>query len=188
MFVMYDSVDLNQIPKQPHAIACYRNGDTANEHQARLRFPHARILPISVTGAVPCECYDIERGDYTPDHVPELLRLALHEGITRPCFYASLSVMPEIHQQLKSTGIPRTRIRLWVAYYNGNADLPAEYDAHQFTNRALGRNLDESICSDTFFAPASLPKHSDTHRAEIDYDIDTHTWSIRATADPPDAS
>jgi hypothetical protein len=173
MFVMYDSVTLAAVPAGPHAVACYRNGLYANEEQARRLFPHARILPISVAGAVECDCYDIETGDYSPSDVPELLSVALHARVWRPCFYANLSTMPRVVEQLRSTGVRRDSYRLWVAYYNGHTDLPVEYDAHQFTDRALGRNLDESICRDTFFAPV---KHVDPTPAQHDslYQMQLH--------------
>lgn len=181
MFVMYDDTDLTQVPNMPHAVGCYRNGRYENEWEARTRFPHARILPISVEGRVACDAYDIEAGDYTPDDVPELYKIAREAGIWRPCFYAQLSgVMPAVRAKLSTVVAKREDVRLWVAYYNEQPDLPSWADAHQFTDRALGRSLDESICKDDFFPPIGHqqpPGHAPvTHEARVSFD--GKDWSI----------
>src|SRR5215469_15094238 len=118
MFVMYDSVTLTAVPKNPHAVAAYVDGKYANIEEARHMFPHARILPISVGSGVPCACYDIETGDYKPNDVPVLYARAIKENIWRPCFYANLSTMPEVRKQIEATTSNRASYRLWVAYYN----------------------------------------------------------------------
>lgn len=179
MFTMYDDTNLGLIPNAPHAVAAYVNGRFANVDEARRRFPHARILGISVGGIVAADCYDIERGDYTPAQVPELYKAALDGGIWRPCFYAQLSgVMPAVRDELRPIIKDRADVRLWVAYYNGQADLPAAYDAHQFTDRALGRSLDESICNDQFFKPAGAPAAADWWEAKVGVDRRTGHWRV----------
>ena len=184
MFVMYDNVDLNLIPNGPHAVGCYRNGRYANEDQARKRFPHARILPISVTGDVPCDCYDIETGDYTPDYAAQLVKTALQHNIWRPCLYANLSTMPAVKHDLEANGVQRNEVRLWVAAYDGVPIIPAGYDAKQFTDRALGRSLDESVCNDTFFRPSSelaVAPHEPAEKvpaARVTFDPDSGEWTI----------
>lgn len=185
MFTMYDNVTLSLIPNMPHAVGCYRNGRFANEEEARRRFPHARILPISVEGRVACDCYDIEQGDYTPDDVPELFKIAREAGVWRPCFYAQLSgIMPAVRQKLSTVVAKREDVRLWVAYYNEQPDLPSWADAHQFTDRALGRSLDESICRSDFFPPHHTTPppaaHPVTHEARITFD--GKDWSIHPLA------
>lgn len=157
MFTMYDSVTLDQIPANPHAVASYINGKYQNYTEARAMFPHARHLGISVQGEIAAECYDIENGDYEPEDAPRLLKLAQEKGMWRPCFYADLSNMPAVKLALK--GAPRKDVRLWVAAYNGTSLTTAAllladgYDAHQFETGALGRNLDESLCQSDFFRP-----------------------------------
>lgn len=182
MFTMYDSVDLSQIPAEPHAVAAYINGEYANYEEAKKRFPHARILRISVTGDVVADAYDIEKGDYTPDRVPTLYKLALDGGVWRPCFYAQLSgVMPHVKAALNSVVQARKDVRLWVAYYNEGSDLPSGYDAHQFTSSALGRNLDESICDSDFFQPVKVaaPVKHEPWRAEVTVDTENGEWSVK---------
>lgn len=186
MFVMYDDTNLDNIPAEPHAVASYINGEFANHDEAQTRFPHARHLGISVTGMVAAQCYDVEKGDYSPDDVPELYKLAIEHGIWRPCFYAQLSgVMPAVRAKLNTVVSSRKDVRLWVAYYNEQHDLPPIYDAHQFTDTALGRSLDESICASDFFKPAAKPAPAPAPaprerepQARVTYDPDEHTWKI----------
>lgn len=185
MFTMYDSVDLSQVPNAPHAVAAYINGKDANYEEAKRRFPHARILRISVEGIVPADMYDVEKGDYNPEQVPDLYRCAKEHGIWRPGFYGQLSgVMPAIKNNLnKIAGLVREDVRLMVAYYNGTPDLPHGYDAHQFTDRALGRNLDESICADTFFQPIHptppAPHPAEIWKAELEVNLDNGEWKVQ---------
>lgn len=166
MLTMYDSVDLAQIPREPAAVACYINGHYANAEEAAKEFPNARLLHISVTGRVAADAYDIEKGDYTAADVAELYTIAKTANVWRPCFYADLANMPAVKEELNRVVNAREDIRLWVAYYNGTPDIPTGYDAHQFTSSALGRNLDESICSDTFFQPVK-PKPDDSPKYEL---------------------
>lgn len=164
MFTMYDSVTLDEIPHEPHAVAAYINGRYTNLAQAHERFPHARILSISVEGNdTVADCYDIENGDYHPDQAADLYRIAHAAGVWRPCFYADLSNMPEVKKSLGTIeGLTNADIRLWVAWYETTnlavaANILSQgYDAHQFDQHALGRNLDESVCKSDFFQPAPL--------------------------------
>ena len=181
MFTMYDSVDVTQIPNKPAAVAAYINGNFANIDAVRKRFPHARILTISVTGDVPADCYDIERGDYKPEDTPRLYQIAKDHNVWRPCFYAQLSGnMPMVKDYLNLVNrMVRDAVRLWVAYYNGTPDLPDGYDAHQFTNRALGRNLDESICNDRFFQPIPrVDQIPEIEKAIVSFNPADKSWSI----------
>lgn len=186
MFTMYDSVTLDEIPAGPHAVAAYINGRYKNLSEAHAKFPHARILSISVeAGDTVADCYDIENGDYAPENIPTLYHTAKAAGVWRPCFYANLSTMPAVKEALnRIENIKREDIRLWVAYYDDIPSLPAGYDAHQFTSRALGRNLDESLCASDFFAPiphAQAP-HIDISPVSEDFTVNynpgSNEWNI----------
>lgn len=156
MYLMYDDVNYDLIPANPHAVIHYINGHEGvlSEEEARKKFPHARLLGMSVTGKVPAPGYDVERGDYTPDDVPELYHIAIEGGIWRPCFYGELSgTMPEIKAKLNTVVKARGDVRLLVADWDDIPIIPTGYDGKQFTDKALGRSLDESILLDTFFKP-----------------------------------
>lgn len=189
MFIMYDSTTPEVIPANPHAVLAYINGEFANYEYCKEHFPHARILRMSVTGNVVADGYDIERSDYDPADVPGLYTKARDAGIWRPCFYAQLSgVMPAVKKELNTVVKTRQDVRLMVAYYNGTPDLPTGYDSHQFTDKALGRNLDESICASDFFqpvhpsAPAPKPpteKPAEIWKAEVAVNLGTGHWNIK---------
>lgn len=188
MFFMYDSVDVAAIPESPHAVLAYINGAETHDNydEVKARFPHLeRILKMSVTGWVAADGYDIEKGDYTVSDVPRLYTIARDAGIWRPLFYAQLSgVMPEVKSQLNTVVKARSDVRLMVAYYNEEPELPAGFDAHQFTKSALGRNLDESICASDFFQPvkAAVAKPREPWQATVTVDTETGKWDIKGEA------
>lgn len=161
---MFDSADLSQIPADPPAVACYVDGRFANSAQARDRFPHARILTIAVFAEHDADCLDIETGDATPAQAAAWYTRQRARGLARPCLYASASVMEAaVLPVLKAAGIPvsSASLRLWSAHYTHKPHIcgpsscgavSAGMDGTQWTDRALGRNLDQSLLADGFFA------------------------------------
>ena len=164
---MYDSVTLSEVPPNPPAVACYASGTFANEAEARRRFPNAHILTIAVNASHDADCLDVEQGDATPAQAAGWYARQRARGITRPCIYASASVMhADIVPIIRASRIPRAEVRLWSAHYTfashicgpsscGEMSIPA--DACQWTDRALGRNLDESLLAADFFGPVGPP-------------------------------
>lgn len=149
--VMFDSVDLNTIPASARAVAGYVGGHWPTFQGLVSRFPGAHHLSIAVNSSEDAECLDIENGDATPVEAPVWFRRQKARSVKRPCFYASLSIMSQVREALSHAGIQRGEYRLWVAHYTFVAHLEPGYDACQWTDRALGRNLDQSLCSPTFF-------------------------------------
>jgi hypothetical protein len=84
-------------------------------------------------------------------------------GVKRPCFYADASTMPSVIAALLSAGIKRSSYRTWVAHYTNVAHLEPGADATQWTDVALGRNLDESLCTPLFFADPPKPVVNTVH-------------------------
>lgn len=148
--VMFDSIDLNQIPWNAQAVAGYVGGNWPTYSKLVVKYPKARHLSIAVNAGENAECLDVEAGDALPHEAPEWVKRQLARGVHRPVVYASLSVMPAIKSLLQSAGLLGS-VRLWVAHYTNVEHLPAGFDACQWTDKALGRNLDQSICSPTFF-------------------------------------
>jgi hypothetical protein len=175
---MYDAVEVENIPNGPHAVAGYVNGNFVTVPELRKRFPHARILEISVGGDVPAHCYDVERGDYHADECARLFKIAKEAGIWRPCFYADLSTMPAVKASLAEVVTSQEEVRLWVAAWDGVSIVPHGYDAKQFTDKALGRSLDESILRDDFFGPVKPAPRDQALRAVVTVDPDSNTWTV----------
>lgn len=162
---MYDSVTVDTVPAGAAAVAGYVGGHWPTYGPLARRFPHAHHLAIAVNAGENADCLDVEAGDARPDQAPDWVRRQLLRGVRKPVLYASVSQMPAVLQHLAAAGINRGEVRLWTAHYTFHPHLctPAcGYDVHadatQYTDRALGRNLDESLCADAFFpAPAPHP-------------------------------
>jgi hypothetical protein len=159
--VMFDSIDLSQVPSNAPAVACYTSGNWPTYEDSKRRFPKARHLSIAVSSAHDADCLDVEPGDATPQDAPRWVRRQLHRGIKRPVVYASVSSMAGILAQLAAHGIRRDQVRLWTAHYTHHPHrcspacgfgLKTTADATQWTDRARGRTLDESHLAKNFFA------------------------------------
>jgi hypothetical protein len=160
--VMFDSVDILQIPAGPAAVAGYADGAYANMAALAGRFPHACHLSIAVNPAHDADCLDIETGDARPGDAPGWVKRQQARGVARPCLYASVSVMQaQVIPLLKAAGIDRSAVRLWTAHYAGLhicahdtcGEMGLQADGTQWTSRAFGRDLDQSILLDGFFSP-----------------------------------
>lgn len=157
---MYDTIDVSTVPPNPEAVAGYLEGNWPTYKPLVAKFPHAHHLSINVFPANDGECLDVENGDATPGQVPAWVRRQHARGIARPVIYASLSAMPKILALLSADHTARRQVRLWTAHYTYKAHLctPAcgfgfgtTADATQWTDKALNRNLDQSLCSSLFF-------------------------------------
>ena len=166
--VMYDSIDLSQIPSDAAAVAGYTGGRWPTFARLRGQFPRARLLSIAVTAGYAADCLDIETGDATPADAAAWYERQKARGITRPCLYASASMMEaDVVPVLRAAGIDRGVVRLWSAHYTGIPHICSSttcgatsipMDGTQWTNRAEGRNLDESLLAADFFAAPAPPK------------------------------
>jgi hypothetical protein len=155
MIVMYDSITPDTVPPNPQAVAGYVGGSWPDYNDLVRIFPHAYHLSIAVNAGEDAACLDVETGDASPDQAPAWIERQLARGVWRPCIYANRSVWDGgMYGSLQHYG---ARIRRWVAEWTYQAHIPVGYDACQWTDRAWGRNLDESLCWDTFFQGAHPP-------------------------------
>ena len=156
---MYDSVDVKQIPSNAQAAAGYVGGKWPT--YPRLKAP--RTLSIAVNASEDAECLDVEKGDAEIFDAPRWVNRQLARGVKRPVLYCSVSLAPDLLDYLAKHGISRSQIRLWTAHYTFKPHrcsvacwkgFSGQADATQYSDHALGRNLDVSLCSPTFFPPA----------------------------------
>lgn len=164
MYVMYDSVTVSEIPRTAQAVAGYVGGRWPTYEQLAREFPRAHKLSIAINAGEDAECLDIENGDATPEEAPAWFQRQEKRGVHRPVLYGSLSVMGQVVGHMTNAGIERKRYRVWTAHYTGVAHLcgpheglSTEADATQWTDKALGQNLDESITASDFFATPADP-------------------------------
>lgn len=157
MLVMYDSIEPGQIPAHAAAVAGYVGGRWPTYKQLLRDFPKAHHLSIAINAGEDADCLDIEAGDASPADAHGWWTRQHARGISRPALYADLSTMPEVHADLQASGVQRGEYRSWVAHFTDQPHIPPGEDGCQWTQKALGRNLDESLLTDTFFAPLTVP-------------------------------
>lgn len=163
--VMYDSTDLSEVPANASAVAGYTAGHWPTFSQIASRFPKALRLSIAIGSKYDAEALDIEPGDSIPALAPDWVKRQHQRGIKRPVVYAAVSEMPKVLAALKAAGIQRSQFRVWTAHYIGRQHQCSPStcgsnkfgfndiaDATQYWDHALGRNLDVSICSPSFFS------------------------------------
>jgi hypothetical protein len=158
-FTMYDSVNISQIPANAVAVAGYVNGHWPTYPSLEKSFPNAKRLSIAVTVHADAECLDVEEGDATPAQAPEWVVRQKKRGVAKPVVYTSVSQAPALLRELDRAGIKRSAIRLWTAHYTfkpHRCDSKCGFgfsgtaDATQWTDKALGKNLDGSLCAPDF--------------------------------------
>lgn len=167
--VMFDSISVSQIPSDALYVAGYLNGRWPTYPALKRAFPHAHLLSIAVGAAIDADCLDVETGDATVSQAPNWVKRQIARGVYRPVVYANASTMPVLLAALEAAGIKRKAVRLWSAHYGagqhicgpGTCDYPGipACDGTQWTDNALGLDLDESLLLDDFFAPRPAPHH-----------------------------
>lgn len=164
---MYDTVTVDTVPANPPAVAGYVAGHWPTYEGLVLRFPKAKHLSIAVQADQNAQCLDVEPGDASNAQAPAWVERQLARGVKRPVLYTSVSNWPALLATLHGAGISRQEIRIWSAHYGrgkhicsgacNNFGFIGPADATQWTDTSLGRNLDESVCQDSFFNIKSKP-------------------------------
>lgn len=175
MHVMFDSVDLTQIPKTAHAVAGYVGGawPTDSHNALRAKYPHAYVASIATARTQRASFADVEPGNLTVPEGVEWLLEGLDLKEDRPGLYAPFADMLEICAELDREHVLRSEYRLWLATDDGLADavdillhrthlgqrLPAgvSIGAVQYDWHCFGRDLDVSLCQPWFFTKAESP-------------------------------
>lgn len=164
---MFDDVKVELLPDSFDAYACYANGSYANVAAVRRRFPHAHILVIDVASYYRAgDVLDVEKGDATNENAPKWFkaRVGQTSATPKPVFYTSAGNAKALVAVLAKAGIERDQYLLWSAHYTRNPHICSpdgcgypQADATQWTNRAMGRSLDESLVNSYFFKSAPKP-------------------------------
>lgn len=166
---MFDDINLSLVPPDAEAVAGYVNGRWPTYPAVVKKWPKAHHLSIAVTSHADADCLDIEPGDATNVVAPAWVKRQQARGVKRPVVYTNLANAQTLVNVLVKAGIGRTQFRLWTAHYTGKAHfcsarcgfhLTTTADATQWTDRALGRSLDQSVVNDAFFGtkPKPAPK------------------------------
>lgn len=167
---MYDSIDVSQIPVNAKAVAGYVDGRFQTYTKLVSKFPNAKKVAITVIGqndmfGAEHPCIDVENGDASPVQGSAWIQEQINKG-NHPIIYASTSTMVKILELSKL--VPRHEFTVWTAHYGAGEHVcdaqcftkfggtSAMYaDGTQWTDSALGRNLDQSKLNPDFF-PGSV--------------------------------
>lgn len=159
---MYDDVNVSLIPKDAKAVAGYVGGRWPTYPQVVRDFPHAKKLSIAISAIENADCLDVEPGDAEPVQAASWVRRQHARGKKRPIVYTSASQVQHLVNLLDGNGLRYGKdYLLWSAHYTGKPHfcspkcgfgIKVKAHATQFTDRAMGRSLDESICSPEFFS------------------------------------
>lgn len=167
---MYDTIDESAWPADPQAVLGYVDGHVGDQPDwayVQRRFPGACHLSIALDPAHDADALDIEAGAASPSSAVAWYERQKARGVARPCFYASASLMEAtIIPVVRASRFPRDQVRLWSAHYTYSAHVcgPGScrltsigMDGTQWTDRAYGRNLDQSLLLPGFFGPPPVP-------------------------------
>ena len=162
---MYDSTNVEDIPKNAPAVIGYVGGDPKYTQYAlaKQRFPNAHVLGLAVASRYDAEGVDVEKGDVPNELVPMWVSRQLKRGVKKPVVYTSASNVEAVVKLLAANGIMRSQVRILSAHYNGKPHICGpktcgypQADGTQWTNQSGGRHLDESLLSDDFFGDAPV--------------------------------
>lgn len=161
---MYDSVTVSEIPATAQAVAGYVDGQWRTFPELVKKYPHAHKVSIAVSAQNNARCLDVEAQDATNEQAAAWVKRQWARGVKRPIVYTSVSNWRALDQALRAAGIRRKpwgkSYHRWSAHYTGTPHrcgrshgMPGLFraGATQWTNKALGRNLDASQCARSLF-------------------------------------
>ena len=166
--LLFDDVDPSLLPAGYDAYAGYVDGRYNDFNAIRARFPRAQVLSIDVLATnTSANCLDVEPGDATNASAVGWVKAKIAAKAKLIVLYTSASNVDALVDVLARAGIPRAAYKLWSAHYGDGEHVcgPSTCkltkwacDGTQFTSRALGKSLDESVLNGDFFGPVPAPK------------------------------
>ena len=168
MAQMFDSVSVAGIPSGATLVAGYVDGLYANYEALVKAFPHAYVLPITVTGLPNVRVCDCEAGDLTPEHAAKWAAAELKAN-RRPTIYCSKSSWGAVIQWLDTLRIHHNAVDFWIAAWEfvghrptHTPAIPAGAVALQYAANVPngnGHNYDQSVTLGNWPHPTPPPPH-----------------------------
>lgn len=160
---MYDDVDVALIPVTAEAVAGYVDGKWPTYRTLKARFPKAKFrISIAVFSRDNADVLDVEPGDATILEAAAWVKRQHALGNKKPDVYTAVSWAEKLVNSLSLAGFQYgVDYRLWTAHYTNLPHLCSPKcgfgftkiaHATQWTDKAGGKSLDESLCSAEFFA------------------------------------
>ena len=164
---MFDDIVVTTLPSgDSYAYGGYVNGLWPTFPELEKRFPGHHVLDITVFASGNATCLDIENSDATIDQAPAWFERQVARGVYRPVLYISASGMKALERKMASCHIDRSAYRIWSAHYTGKPHICSptscgygltQADGTQWTDKALGLQLDQSLLLPSFFYARPLP-------------------------------
>ena len=123
----YDSVTVPALPSDGDFYLAYVDGSwtSGNYAEVHARFPHKRIVRITVTGnTLDAEIADIETGDLTPTSGARWAKRKIAAS-QHPTLYCNSSTWPDVKTALHIAGVSLSSVSFLIAAYDGKATVPA---------------------------------------------------------------
>lgn len=161
---MFDSINVANIPLTAPAAAGYVDGKWQTISALKERVPNAKILTIAAFAADNARCLDVEPGDATPAQAAGWIRRQKARGQKNPVIYCNAGSGQALIDSLTRSGLKYgVDYMWWSAHYDPaqgahfcgphcGFNLRVTAHATQWTDKANGKSLDESICSPGFFS------------------------------------
>lgn len=160
---MYDDVNVSLIPVSAEAVAGYVDGRWPTYVSLVSKFPHAKYrVSIAVFSRDNANVLDVEPGDATISEIVSWVKRQHARGEKKPGIYTAVSWAQKAVDTLKAAGFEYgVHYVLWTAHYtykphlcSSNCGFGFKEIAHatQWTDKAGGRSLDESLVSASFFS------------------------------------
>lgn len=163
---MYDDVNVSLIPVSAAAVAGYVDGRWPTYVSLVSKFPHTKYrVSIAVFSRDNANVLDVEPGDATIAESIAWVKRQHARGVKKPGVYTAVSWAQKTVDALSAAGLVYgTDYVLWTAHYtfkphlcSGKCGFGFKHIAHatQWTDKAGGRSLDESVASAEFFSAVS---------------------------------
>ena len=124
MTIMFDSVNIHNIPANASMVAGYVNGHWATYESLKAAFPKAHVVSIDVFGNAVADVIDVEKGDATPQ-VAVAWAAHMRTLGRNPIVYASRALIPTIIHTFQTSKQPLPFF--WVADYTGVSHVCTEF-------------------------------------------------------------
>lgn len=179
MYTGYSSVDTDLIPRSAPVVFAYATGSYAQIGAVHEHCPRSRVVSICTEGRAVCGMYDFEAGALLYSEVNDIVNFAHNHGIRRPIVYAALDAMQmEVRPRLEGS-FSRDSYRLVPAHFTDSPELPAWADGVEWTQTALGRNLNEYLLRDDFLG--AVRKVPDVTRTiTVEWDETAKDWRVKS--------
>lgn len=154
---LYDSTNVADIPKDADMVGAYVDGRYANVAAARERFPHARLVTITVLGTAGANVCDTEPGNIGPEGAARWAKAELDAG-REPSIYCMASQWGAVKAACREVGVKVGDVSWWIADYDNDPAIPRGAVAKQYADPATHGKGHFDLSSVRAFWPGVDPK------------------------------